>query len=95
VPICRDEAVLLRTHRLDKADRFMTMLSRRYGRIGPAANGVRGRSSTFGARLGPICHTNLEELAVGHTLDVITQVKLLGALGEPLTSDYPADVAGQ
>jgi hypothetical protein len=47
VPICRDEAIVLRRHRLGKVHRFMTMLSRRRGRLGAVARryGVRARSS--------------------------------------------------
>jgi DNA repair protein RecO (recombination protein O) len=94
VPTCRDEAVVLRTHRLGKADRFMTMLSRRRGRIGAVAKGVWRTSSKFGARLEPFSRINLQ-LAVGYTLDVITQVGSPDALGEPLTGNDPADMAGR
>ena len=46
------------------------------------------------ARLEPFSHIDLQ-LAVGHTLDVITQVESLDAFGEPLSDDYPAYTAGQ
>jgi DNA repair protein RecO (recombination protein O) len=94
VPTYRDEAVVLRTHKLGEADRIITMLSRRHGKIRAAAKGVRRTTSKFGARLEPFSHIDLQ-LAVGHTLDVITQVESLDAFGEPLTDDYPAYTAGQ
>ena len=93
VPTYRDEAVVLRTHKLGEADRIITMLSRRHGKIRAAAKGVRRTTSKFGARLEPFSHIDLQ-LAVGHTLDVITQVESLEAFGEPLTDDYPAYTAG-
>jgi DNA repair protein RecO (recombination protein O) len=94
VAICRDEAGSSSHAQARQADRFITMLSWRHGRIGAVAKGVRRRSSKFGALLGPFSHINLG-LDVGHTLDVITQVGSLDAFGGPLTGDYPADTAGQ
>jgi DNA repair protein RecO (recombination protein O) len=94
VPTYRDEAVVLRTHKLGEADRIITMLSRHHGKIRAVAKGVRRTTSKFGARLEPFSHIDLQ-LAVGHTLDVITQVESLDAFGEPLTDDYPAYTAGQ
>jgi DNA repair protein RecO (recombination protein O) len=94
VPTYRDEAVVLRTHKLGEADRIITLLSRRHGKIRAVAKGVRRTSSKFGARLEPFSHIDLQ-LAVGHSLDVITQVESLDAFGEPLTENYPAYTAGQ
>jgi DNA repair protein RecO (recombination protein O) len=94
VPTYRDEAVVLRTHKLGEADRIITMLSRRHGKIRAVAKGVRRTSSKFGARLEPFSHIDLQ-LAVGHSLDVITQVVSLDAFGQPLTDNYPAYTAGQ
>jgi len=94
VPTYRDEAVVLRTHKLGEADRIITMLSRRHGKIRAVAKGVRRTTSKFGGRLEPFSHVDLQ-LAVGHTLDVITQVESLDAFGEPLTENYPAYTAGQ
>jgi DNA repair protein RecO (recombination protein O) len=94
VPTYRDEAVVLRTHKLGEADRIITMLSRHRGKIRGVAKGVRRTTSKFGARLEPFSHIDLQ-LAVGRTLDVITQVESLDAFGEPLTDDYPAYTAGQ
>ena len=93
MPTYRDEAVVLRTHKLGEADRIITMLSRGRGKIRAVAKGVRRTTSKFGARLEPFSHVDLQ-LAVGHTLDVITQAESLDAFGEPLTDDYPAYTAG-
>jgi hypothetical protein len=53
VPLYRDEAVVLRTQKLGEADRIVTILTRRTGRVRAAAKGVRKTKSRFGARLGP------------------------------------------
>jgi len=67
VPTYRDEAVVLRTHKLGEADRIITMLSRRHGKIRAVAKEIRRTTSKFGARLEPFSHIDLQ-LAVGHTL---------------------------
>ena len=94
MPTYRDEAVVLRTHKLGEADRIITMLSRQRGKLRAVAKGVRRTTSKFGARLEPFSHIDLQ-FAVGRTLDVITQVESLHAFGEPLTGDYPTYTAGQ
>ena len=94
MPTYRDEAVVLRTHKLGEADRIITLLSRRRGKIRAVAKGVRRTTSKFGARLEPFSHVDLQ-FAVGRTLDVVTQVESLHAFGEPLIADYPAYTAGQ
>ena len=53
MPTYRDEVVVLRTHKLGEADRIVTMLSRRHGKIRAVAKGVRRTSSRFGSRLEP------------------------------------------
>ena len=40
VPTYRDEAVVLRTHKLGEADRIITMLGRQHGKIRAVAKGV-------------------------------------------------------
>ena len=94
MPTYRDEAVVLRTHKLGEADRIITMLSRQRGKLRAVAKGVRRTTSKFGARLEPFSHIDLQ-FAEGRTLDVVTQVESLDAFGEPLTGNYPAYTAGQ
>lgn len=94
MPTYRDEAVVLRTHKLGEADRIITMLSRGRGKIRAVAKGVRRTSSKFGARLEPFSHADLQ-FAEGRTLDVIIQVEALDAFGDRLGHDYPAYTAGQ
>ncbi|UYM05728.1 DNA repair protein RecO [Solicola gregarius] len=89
----RDEAVVLRLQKLGEADRIVTMLSRRHGRVRAVAKGIRKTSSRFGARLEPFMHVDLM-LAEGRTLDVITQVETVSPFASTLGSDYAAYTAG-
>lgn len=87
MPTYRDEAVVLRTHKLGEADRIVTMLSRRNGKIRAVAKGVRRTSSKFGARLEPFMVADLQ-LYVGRSLDVIQQAESLGSYGAEIAVHY-------
>lgn len=92
MPTYRDEAVVLRTHQLGEADRIVTMLGRRRGKIRAVAKGVRRTSSRFGSRLEPFMVVDLQ-CYEGRSLDVIQQAESLGAYGAPITADYPTFTA--
>jgi DNA repair protein RecO (recombination protein O) len=94
VPTYRDEGVVLRTHKLGEADRIITLLSRRHGKIRAVARGVRRTSSKFGGRLEPFSHVDLQ-FASGRSLDVVTQAVTLHPFTEPLGGDYAAYTSGQ
>ena len=94
MPTYRDEAVVLRTHKLGEADRIITLLSRHHGKIRAVAKGVRRTSSKFGGRLEPFSHIDAQ-FAVGRSLDVVTQAVTKHAYTEPLCNDYPAYTSGQ
>jgi DNA repair protein RecO (recombination protein O) len=87
VGLYRDEAVVLRTQKLGEADRIVTLLSRRHGRVRAVAKGVRRTSSRFGSRLEPFMHVDLQ-LAGGRSLDVVTQAETLTPLGQGICADY-------
>ena len=88
-----DDGVVLRTQKLGEADRIVTILCRKSGRVRAVAKGVRRTKSRFGARLEPFTHVDLM-LHIGRSLDVITQAEAIRAYGEPLTGDYPRYTAG-
>ncbi len=94
MPTYRDEAVVLRTHKLGEADRIIVLLSRSHGKIRAVARGVRRTSSKFGGRLEPFSHVDLQ-FASGRNLDVITQAETLHAYDAPLRLDYAAFTAGE
>ncbi len=64
MPTYRDEAVVLRTHKLGESDRIITLLSRRHGKIRAVAKGVRRTTSKFGARLEPFSTLICSSLSV-------------------------------
>lgn len=94
MPTYRDSGVVLRTHKLGEADRIITLLSHRHGKVRAVARGVRRTSSKFGARLEPFTHVDLQ-FATGRSLDVITEAVTIRPYSEPLTHNYPAFTAGQ
>lgn len=93
MPTYNDEAIVLRTHKLGEADRIITLLTRRHGKVRAVAKGVRRSTSKFGARLEPFSHVDLQ-LVEGRSLDIVAQVVSMDAFGEPLMSDYPRYTAG-
>ncbi len=74
MPLYRDDAVVLRTHKLGEADRIIVLLTRGRGKVRGVAKGVRRTKSKFGSRLEPgsIVQVQLYE---GRNLDTITQVQ--------------------
>ena len=93
VSLYRDDGIVLRTQKLGEADRIVTVLGRRTGRIRAVGKGVRRTKSRFGARLEPFTHVDLL-LYTGRSLDVITQAETVRAYGEPLAGDYPRYTSG-
>lgn len=94
MPLFRDEAVVLRTHKLGEADRIITVLTRQHGMVRAVAKGVRRTTSRWGARLEPFNHVDLQ-FAEGRTLDTITQAETLDPFHSRLGLDYERYTAGQ
>ena len=93
MPLYRDEAIVLRTHKLGEADRIITLLTRENGRVRAVAKGVRRTTSKFGSRLEPFTHVDVQ-LAEGRNLDTITQAETHDAFAAPLGADYERYTAG-
>lgn len=87
MPTYRDEVVVLRTHKLGEADRIVTLLSRRHGKIRAVAKGVRRTSSRFGSRLEPFMVADVQ-LYQGRSLDIVQQAESLGAYGADIAQHY-------
>ena len=87
MPVYRDEAVVLRTHKLGEADRIVTLLTRQHGKVRAVAKGVRRTASKFGARLEPFMVADVQ-LYEGRSLDIVTQAESLGAYGAPIAAEY-------
>jgi len=83
----RDEAIVLRTHKLGEADRIITLLTAEHGQVRAVAKGVRKTTSRFGARVEPFSVIDAQ-LHRGHTLDTLTQVASIAQYGDAIAADY-------
>lgn len=83
----RDVGVVLRVQKLGEADRIVTMLTRRHGKIRAVAKGVRRTRSRWGARLEPFNHVDVQ-CYTGRSLDVVTQAQTVDAFGAGIVGDY-------
>jgi DNA repair protein RecO (recombination protein O) len=95
MPLLRDEGVVIRTHKLGEADRIVTLLCRDRGKVRAVAKGVRRTSSSFGARLEPLGHVDVQFFTGKGNLETITQVESLDSYGSALAGDYGRWTAGQ
>lgn len=84
----RDTGVVLRVQKLGEADRIITLITRRHGKVRAVAKGVRRTTSRFGARLEPFCHVDAQFYS-GRSLDIVTQVQTVDAFAQGLVGDYP------
>ena len=98
MPLYRDEAVVLRTQKLGEADRIVTLLTRRNGRVRAVAKGVRRTGSRLGSRVEPFTHVDLmlhtHAIEAKRGLDTVTQADTIAPFGERIAADYAAYTAG-
>ena len=73
--VYKTEAIVLRTMELGEADRVLTVLTPRLGKLKVIAKGVRRPHSRIGGGLQPFSDVQLV-LAVGRTFDVVTSSSL-------------------
>jgi DNA repair protein RecO (recombination protein O) len=92
MPLYRDEAVVLRTHKLGEADRIVTMLTKQHGQVRAVAKGVRRTASKFGSRLEPFMTVDIQ-LFEGRNLDTVSQVESIGSYGREIMADYASYTA--
>ena len=71
----KTEGIVLRSMDLGEADRVLTVLTPRLGKLRVIAKGIRRPRSRLGGGLEPFSNVHLV-LAVGRTFDVVTQVAL-------------------
>lgn len=79
--------MVLRVAKLGEADRIVTLLTRRFGRVRAVAKGVRRTKSRFGGRLEPFNHVDVQ-LYEGRSLDTVTQAVSLDPFGAGIAADY-------
>ncbi|WP_344250259.1 DNA repair protein RecO [Isoptericola hypogeus] len=93
MPLYRDDAIVLRTHKLGEADRIVTFLTREHGKVRAVGRGVRRTSSRFGARLEPFMVVDVQ-LHTGRSLDTVTQVETVGPYARAICEDYALYTSG-
>src|ERR671913_422007 len=89
----RDEGIVLRTQKLGEADRIVTVLTRRHGKVRAVAKGVRRTKSKFGSRLEPFSHVDLQ-FYTGRNLDIVNQAESTRSYGNDVVDDSPPYTAG-
>ena len=82
--VYKTEAIVLRTMDLGEADRVLTVLTPRLGKLRVIAKGVRRPRSRIGGGLQLFSDVQLV-LAVGRTFDVVTSTSQVGS-GAPTTT---------
>lgn len=92
MPLYSDEGMVLRTIDLGEADRIVTILTPRHGKVRAVARGVRRTKSRLGGRLEPFVRSNLL-IATGRSLDVVSQATVITAYARSICSDYNAYLA--
>jgi DNA repair protein RecO (recombination protein O) len=95
----RDDGIVLRTQKLGEADRIISLLTRRHGRVRAVARGVRRTKSKFGARFEPFSHIDVQFFTrggdlVGRGLPLCTQGETIVPYGGPIVADYARYTAG-
>ena len=85
--------MVLRVQKLGEADRIITLLTRREGKVRAVGKGVRRTTSKFGSRLEPFGHIDVQ-LYTGRTLDIVTQVESIAPYGSGIVGDYARYTAG-
>jgi DNA repair protein RecO (recombination protein O) len=85
VSLYRDQAVVVRTHKLGEADRIVVLLTAEHGKVRAIAKGVRKTKSRFGGRLEPLTHVSLL-LYQGRELDIVSQAETIDPT-RPLMDD--------
>lgn len=82
-----DEAVVLKTIKLGEADRIVTLMTRRNGKVRAVAKGVRKTKSRFGGRLEPFTRVELMLYRGRKDLDTITSADILTSF-DAVRKDY-------
>ncbi|MFO7243733.1 MAG: DNA repair protein RecO [Actinomycetes bacterium] len=87
MPLYRDDAIVLRTHKLGEADRIVTLLTKHHGKVRAVAKGVRRTSSRIGARMEPFMLADVQ-LYEGRSLDIVSQVETREPYARRIAQDY-------
>ncbi|HXE74254.1 MAG TPA: DNA repair protein RecO [Candidatus Xenobia bacterium] len=93
MPLLDSEAVILRTRPLSEADKWVSFLSRRLGRLRGVAPNARRSRRRFGAALEPLSHVRLWFFErPGHELVRLSESELIAAYWDA-RGDYERSLA--
>lgn len=92
-PNFRDEAFVVRTHKLGEADLILVLLTKEHGIVRGVAKGIRKTRSRFGARLDRFSRVNVQ-LYPGRSLYSITDAATVATYAPPLIADVDCYYAG-
>lgn len=73
--IYKTRGIILKRSNLGEADRIVTILTEKYGKVRVVAKGVRKTLSKMAGHLEPFCLTRLQ-MAEGRNLDIITSAEV-------------------
>ena len=93
MPLYRDAAIVLRTHKLRESDRIITMLTRDHGKIRAVQHGARKTRSRAGARLEPGMLADVQCYTGKTNLDTVKETAIHAAYGDHIARDYGAYTA--
>ncbi len=82
MPLIRDSAVVLRTHKLGEADRIIVLMTEGRGKVRAVAKGVRRTASKFGSRLEPGGHVAVQLHEGRSELLIVTQAVRIDTFSE-------------
>lgn len=79
--VFRDQAIVLRSHKLSESDKIIRILTREHGKRSVVAKGLRKTTSRFGARLEPLSYVDIL-LYEGRNMDTVQQVETKSSFKE-------------
>jgi len=94
VPLYKEQGVVLRSVKLGKADKIVTIMTQGSGKVRAVAKGIRKTTSRFGASLEPFTHVPLMVYGGRSVLDTVSQAEIVSPL-IPLRRDVRLFAAGE
>ncbi|WP_282940381.1 DNA repair protein RecO [Corynebacterium auriscanis] len=92
-PTYRDEAFVLRTHKLGEADLILVLLTRDHGQVRGVAKAIRKSKSRFGAKLDRFTRVNVQ-IYPSRGLANITDADAVESYAGPIVADPDRYFAG-
>lgn len=89
----RDEAFVLRTHKLGEADQILVLLTKNHGLVRAVANGIRKTRSRFGARLDRFSRVDVQ-VYQGRNLGKVTDAASCATYAPSIVADVDKYFSG-